>query len=73
MLTVQVKLSVEDIIDSLGKLEANERLKLQKALFKLQDDIALQESVNRGLQDVKHGRVTPHAEVMQQLKEKYNL
>nr|WP_294948285.1 hypothetical protein [uncultured Mucilaginibacter sp.] len=71
MLTVQVKLSVDDIIDSLEKLSADEREKLQNALVDLKEDAALQASVNRGLDDVKNGRVIPHAEVMEELKARY--
>jgi predicted transcriptional regulator len=71
MLTVQVKLSVDDIIDSLEKLSADEREKLKNALADLKEGAALQASVNRGLDDVKNGRIIPHAEVMEELKARY--
>jgi len=72
MVTVQVKLSVEDIISSLPELDRFELEKLQNALFELQNDLDLQQAVNEGLEDVKNGRVRPHEAVMNGIKAKYN-
>ncbi|QEM11811.1 hypothetical protein [Mucilaginibacter rubeus] len=72
MLTVQVKLSVEDIINSLSNLEAKEIDKLQKAIAEFKNDIALQQSIERGLEDVKNGRITPSDAVMNDIKARYN-
>ena len=72
MLTVQVKLDIEDIIGSLQNLDTNEREKLQNALFELQNDLALEQAVQEGLEDVKHGRVSSHESVMKEIKAKYN-
>lgn len=72
MLTVQVKLSIEDIIGSLPNLELNEVEKLQNALADLKNEIAVQQAVNEGLEDIKHGRTTPHDAVMNEIKSKYN-
>lgn len=72
MLTVQVKLSIEDIINSLPNLEAKEIDKLQKAIAEFKNDIALQQAIDEGLEDVKHGRVTPSDIVMNEIKAKYN-
>jgi predicted transcriptional regulator len=73
MLTVQVKLSVEDIINSLSDLNANEVEKLQNAIVILkEEEEALQQAINEGLEDVKHGRLTPHDVVMKEIKAKYN-
>jgi len=72
MLTVQVKLSVEDIIASLQNLDLEERNKLQNALFELQDDIELEQAIQEGMEDIKNGRVSPHEAVMKEIKAKYN-
>ncbi|MGF7038274.1 hypothetical protein [Mucilaginibacter lappiensis] len=72
MLTVQVKLSIEDIIGSLPNLELNEVEKLQSALADLKNEIALQQAIKEGLEDIKHGRTTPHDVVMNEIKSKYN-
>lgn len=72
MLTIQVKLSVEDIISSLPDLNANEVDKLQNAITVLKNEEALQQAINEGLEDIKQGRVTPHDVVMQEIKARYN-
>ena len=72
MLTVQVKLSIEDIIASLQNLDNIEREKLQNALFDLQNDLELREAIQEGLDDVKNGRVSSHESVMKEIKQKYN-
>jgi predicted transcriptional regulator len=72
MLTVQVKLSIDDIISSLQNLDINEREKLQNALFELQNDLELQQAIQEGLEDVKNGRVSSHKVVMKEIKSKYN-
>ena len=72
MLTVQVKLSIEDIIASLQNLDNVEREKLQNALFDLQNDLELREAIQEGLDDVKNGRVSSHESVVKEIKQKYN-
>jgi len=72
MLTVQVKLSIEDIIASLQNMDNIEREKLQNALFDLQNDIELRAAIQEGLDDVKNGRVSSHESVMNEIKQKYN-
>ncbi len=72
MLTVQVKLSVEDIIASLHNLDNIERTKLQSALSELQNDLDLQEAIREGLDDIKNGRVSSHEAVMKEIKAKYS-
>jgi predicted transcriptional regulator len=72
MLTVQVKLSIDDVIASLQNLNNKEREKLQDALFELQNDLDLQQAIREGLEDVKNGRVHSHEAVMKEIKAKYN-
>jgi predicted transcriptional regulator len=72
MLTVQVKLRIEDIIASLQDLNSMEREKLQNALTELQNDIELQDAIQEGLEDIKNGRASPHETVMKEIKAKYN-
>ncbi len=72
MLTVQVKLSIEDIISSIPDLELQEVEQLQNALAGLKNEIALQQAVKNGLDDIEHGRTTPHDVVMNEIKSKYN-
>jgi predicted transcriptional regulator len=72
MLTVQVKLSIDDIISSLQNLDINEREKLQNALFELQNDLELEQAIQEGLEDIKNGRVSSHEVVMKEIKSKYN-
>ena len=72
MLTVQVKLNIDDIIASLQNLDNTEREKLQNALFDLQNDLELREAIQEGLDDVKNGRVHSHDAVMKEIKAKYN-
>jgi hypothetical protein len=71
MLTVQVKLSVEDIIASLDNLNQDEREKLQFALCDLQNDAALDEATKEAREDIKNGRVHAHEDVMRKIKAKY--
>ena len=72
MVTGQAKLSVEDIIESLYDLDNIEREKLQKALFELQNDLELQNAIQEGLDDIKHGRVSSHEAIMKEIKAKYH-
>ncbi|MDP9077014.1 MAG: hypothetical protein M3O71_06290 [Bacteroidota bacterium] len=72
MVTVQVKLSVEDIIASLSDFDKLELEKLQDALFELRDGVELQAAVDEGLEDIKAGRVSTHESVMNEIKSKYN-
>jgi predicted transcriptional regulator len=72
MVTLQVKLSVDDIIASLSELESFEREKLQNALFELQDDVELQKAIDEGINDIENGNVRPHEVVMKEIKAKYN-
>jgi predicted transcriptional regulator len=72
MVTVQIKLSVEDIITTLPALDKLEREKLQNALFELQNDLELQQAVDEGLDDIINGRVSNHDAVMTEIKAKYN-
>ena len=72
MLTVQVKLSVEDIINSLPDLDVTEIEKLQKAIAEFKSDIALQQSIEGGIEDVRNGKVTPGEVVMNEIKARYN-
>jgi predicted transcriptional regulator len=72
MLTVQVKLNIDDVISSLQDLDNYEREKLQNALFELQNDMELREAIQEGLDDIKHGRVSSHESVMAEIKAKYN-
>jgi len=72
MVTVQVKLSVEDIIASLSDFEAIEIEKLQDAIVELKDNLDLQAAVDEGLEDVKNGRISTHESVMAEIKSKYN-
>jgi predicted transcriptional regulator len=72
MLTVQVKLNIDDIIASLQNLDNTEREKLQNALFDLQNDLELREAIQEGLDDVKNGRVHSHDAIMKEIKAKYN-
>jgi hypothetical protein len=71
MLTVQVKLSVEDIIASLDNLDNDEREKLQYALYDLQNDAALDEAIKEARENIKNGRIHAHEEVMREIKAKY--
>ena len=71
MLTVQVKLSVEDIIASLDDLDHDEREKLQFALYDLQNDTDLQDAIVEAHEDIKNGRVHAHEDVMREIKAKY--
>jgi predicted transcriptional regulator len=72
MVTVQVKLSVEDIIASLSDFNNLEREKLQDALLELKDNLELQAAIDEGLADVRNGRVSTHESVMSKIKLKYN-
>jgi predicted transcriptional regulator len=72
MVTVQVKLSVEDIIASLSDFNNLEREKLQDALLGLKDNLELQAAIDEGLEDVRNGRVSTHESVMNEIKLKYN-
>jgi len=71
MLTEMVKLSVEDIIDSLQDLNNNERARLQNALFELQNDLDLKAAIQEGLADIRNGRVSSHEAVMKEIREQY--
>ncbi|MDB4918443.1 hypothetical protein [Mucilaginibacter sp.] len=72
MVTLQVKLSVEDIIASLSDFDNSEIEKLQAALFELKNNLELQVAIDEGLNDVKNGRVSTHESVMSEIKTKYN-
>jgi hypothetical protein len=71
MLTVQVKLSVEDIIGSLNNLDEGEREKLQYALYDLQNDAALDEAIKEAREDVRNGKLHSHEDVTREIKAKY--
>ena len=71
MLTVQVKLMVEDIIASPDDVSYDERGKLQYALYDLQNDTTLDEAITEARGDIKNGRVYAHADVMREIKAKY--
>jgi predicted transcriptional regulator len=71
MLTVQVKLSVEDITASLDNLDDGERKKLQYALYDLQNDTGIDEAIKEAREDIKNGRVHAHEDVMREIKAKY--
>jgi hypothetical protein len=72
MVKARVKLSVEEIIESLRDLDSSEREKLQSALFELESDLGLQNAIRQGLDDKKNGRVSAHDAIMKEIKEKYN-
>ena len=72
METGQIKLSVEDIIEALYNLDNNDRMRLQNALFELQNDLELHSAIQEGLDDIKSGRVSAHESVMKEIKEKYS-
>lgn len=69
MLTAEMKLNIDDIIDSLQNLNNNERARLLKALFELQNDLDLKEAIQEGLEDIKTGRVSAHEAVMREISE----
>ena len=68
-----MKLSVEDIIDALQNLDNSERAKLKNALHDLQSDLDLKQAIQENLDDIKSGRVSSHAAVMKEIKEKHSL
>jgi predicted transcriptional regulator len=69
MLTDQMKLNIDDIIDSLQSLDNSDRAKLQSALFELQNDLDLKAAIQEGLEDIKAGRVSAHEAVMKEINE----
>lgn len=71
MLTVKVKLSIDDIIGALDDLDQTEKDRLQMALLNLQYDGELLEALKEAQEDVRAGRVEPHDEVMREMRAKY--
>jgi len=67
-----MKLNIDDIIASLQNLDNSERMRLQSALFELQNDLDLKEAIQEGLEDKKSGRVSSHDSIMKEIKEKHN-
>jgi len=55
-----MKLSVDDIIASLQNLSNDERIRLQNALFEIQNDLELKEAIQEGLNDIKNARISRH-------------
>jgi len=55
-----MKLSVDDIIASLQNLSNDERIRLQNALFGIQNDLELKEAIQEGLNDIKNARISRH-------------
>ncbi|XHR92722.1 hypothetical protein ACFJIV_20570 [Mucilaginibacter sp. UC70_90] len=43
-----------------------------KENINLEKEAALDNAIAKGLDDVKHGRITPHEIVMNEIKKKYN-
>lgn len=43
-----------------------------KENINLEKEAALNNAIAKGLDDVKHGRITPHEIVMNEIKKKYN-
>ena len=72
MQTDKIKLNVEDIIASLQSLDNNERIRLQNALFELQNDLDLKTAIQENLDDIKNGRVSSHESIMKEIKATYN-
>jgi len=73
MVTLQIKLSIEDIIASLPDLDNEERVKLQRALLELCNEEELEADVNEGLADIENGRSYTHDFVMKEIKAKYQV
>ena len=71
MLTVKVKLSVDDIIEALDDLDQGEKDRLQIALLNLQYDNELLDALEEAKEDARTGRVEPHDEVMKEIRAKY--
>ena len=71
MLTVKVKLSVDDIIEALDDLDQGEKDRLQIALLNLQYDNELLDALEEAKEDARAGRVEPHDEVMKEIRAKY--
>ena len=67
-----MNLNIDDIIASLQDMDSNDRMRLQSALFELQNDLDLKEAISEGLEDIKSGRVSSHNSVMKEIKEKYS-
>jgi hypothetical protein len=67
-----MNLNIDDIIASLQNLDNNDRIRLQSALFELQNDLDLKEAIRENLDDIKSGRVSSHEAVMKEIKETYN-
>lgn len=72
MLTVQVKLNIDDVISSLRDLSEDELEKLRYALYDLEESQALENAITEGLNDVAAGRTHAHHAVMDEIKAKYN-
>ena len=67
-----MNLNINDIIASLQDMGSNDRMRLQNALFELQNDLDLKDAISANLDDLKSGRVSSHDAVMKEIKEKYS-
>jgi hypothetical protein len=64
----ETKMNINDIIAHLPNLNKRERTQLQTALFELQCDLDLKEAIQENLEDIKSGRVSSHAAVMNEIR-----
>ena len=67
-----MNLNIDDIIASLQYMGSADRIKLQSALFEMQNDLDLKHAITENLDDIKSGRVSSHDAVMKEIKEKYS-